>query len=226
MANRSIGLSEELHDYLMGVGVREPEVMRRLRDETAAIPQHDMQIAPEQGAFMSLLVRAIGARRCLEIGTFTGYSSTAVALALPPDGLLVCCDVSREWTDIARRAWTDAGVAERVELRIGPALETLDAMLADGPDGSAGEAGTFDFAFIDADKGNYDNYYERCLQLVRPGGLIAIDNVLWSGKVADSSVTDETTSLMRALNAKIAADERVDVSMLPLADGLTLARVR
>jgi predicted O-methyltransferase YrrM len=220
MSNRSIGLSGELHDYLVSVGVREPEVLRRLRETTASLPQHGMQIAPEQGALLGLLVRLTGARRCLEVGTFTGYSSTAVALALPPDGRLVCCDVSREWTDLARRAWADAGVAERVELHLGPAIDTLDALLA------AGGAGSFDFAFIDADKGGYDGYLERALRLVRPGGLIAIDNVLWSGRVADPADHDSSTEVIRALNAKLAADERVDVAMVPVGDGLTLLRVR
>jgi predicted O-methyltransferase YrrM len=220
MSNASIGLSEELHSYLVKVGVREPDVLRRLRDRTAAIPEHGMQIAPEQGAFMSLLVKVMGARNCLEVGTFTGYSSTAVALALPPDGRLVCCDVSREWTDIARESWTEAGVADQVELRLGPALETLDQLLADGG------TGRFDFAFIDADKPNYDGYVERALRLVRPGGLIAIDNVLWSGRVADSSVDDESTVAIRALNEKLASDKRVEVALVPIGDGLTLLRVR
>lgn len=220
MSNRSIGLGEELHAYLVASGVREPAVLRRLREETARLPQHGMQIAPEQGAFMALLVRLLGARRCLEVGTFTGYSSTAVALALPPDGRLVCCDVSREWTDVARRAWADAGVADRVTLHLGPAADSLDALLA------AGEAGTYDFAFVDADKGGYDGYVERALRLVRPGGLILIDNVLWSGAVADPSDHDPSTEAIRALNAKLAVDERVDLAMVPVGDGLTLLRVR
>ena len=220
MSNASIGLSQELHSYLVKVGVREPDVLRRLRDRTAAIPEHGMQIAPEQGALMSLLVKVMGARNCLEVGTFTGYSSTAVALALPPDGRLVCCDVSREWTDIARETWTEAGVADRVELRLGPALETLDQLLAEEG------AGRFDFVFIDADKPNYDGYVERALRLVRPGGLIAIDNVLWSGRVADSSVDDESTVAIRALNEKLAFDKRVEVALVPIGDGLTLLRVR
>ena len=204
----------------MRVGVREPEALRRIRERTAPLAQHGMQIAPEQGAFMALLVRAMGARRCLEVGTFTGYSSTAVALAMPSDGQLVCCDVSREWTDMARQAWADAGVADRIELRLGPAVETLDQLLADG------SAGSFDFAFIDADKPNYDGYVERALQLVRPGGLIAIDNVLWSGRVADASVEDESTNAIRSLNEKLAADQRVDLAMVPIGDGLTLLSVR
>jgi predicted O-methyltransferase YrrM len=220
MSNASIGLSQELHAYMVAVGVREPDVLRRLRERTAAIPEHGMQIAPEQGAFMALLVKVMGARTCLEVGTFTGYSSTAVALALPPDGRLVCCDVSREWTDSARETWTEAGVADRVELRLGPAIETLDQLLAEGG------AGGFDFAFIDADKPNYDGYVERALRLVRPGGLIAIDNVLWSGRVADSSVDDESTVAIRTLNEKLASDDRVEVAMVPIGDGLTLLRVR
>jgi predicted O-methyltransferase YrrM len=220
LSNASIGLSKELHQYLVSVGVREPEVLRRLRERTAELPESGMQIAPEQGAFMALLVRAMGARRCLEVGTFTGYSSTVVALALPPEGRMVCCDVSREWTDIARQAWTDAGVADRIELRLAPALETLDNLLADGG------ARSFDFAFIDADKPSYDGYVERALLLVRAGGLIAIDNVLWSGRVADPSDQDESTRAIRALNEKLATDERVDIAMVPIGDGLTLLQVR
>jgi len=220
MSNRSIGLAEDLHAYLLKVGVREPEVLRDLRAETAELPNANMQIAPEEGATLAMLVRILGARRVLEIGTFTGYSSTAMALALPADGRIVCCDVSEEWTDIARRAWAAAGVADLVELRLAPALDTLDDLLA------TDQAGTFDLAFIDADKENYLDYYERSLRLVRRGGVIAIDNVLWGGRVADPSVTDENTEAIRELNALIAADERVDVAMLPVADGLTLARIR
>jgi predicted O-methyltransferase YrrM len=220
MANASIGLDEKLHTYLVEVGVREHEVLRRLREETAALPESRMQIAPEEGAFLALLVRILGARKVLEVGTFTGYSSTAMALALPADGRIICCDLSKEWTDVARRAWADAGVADRVDLRLGPALDTLEELLA------AGEAGSFDLAFIDADKANYAGYYEAAVRLVRKGGVIAIDNVLWSGRVADPEVTDDDTNAIRALNDDIAADDRVDVAMLPLADGVTLARVR
>jgi predicted O-methyltransferase YrrM len=218
MSNRTLTLTDELNEYLVRVGTREPEILRRLREETAPLPQHNMQIGPDQGAFMAMLVRLIDAYRCLEIGTFTGYSSTAVGLALPPHGKMVCCDVSSEWTDIARRYWAEAGLADRIELRLAPAAETLDALL--------GEGATFDFAFIDADKSGYDTYYESCLRLVRSGGLITIDNVLWSGRVADASVQDEDTAAIRALNEKIAADERVDAVILPIGDGLTLARVR
>jgi caffeoyl-CoA O-methyltransferase len=220
VSSQSIGLSDDLHDYVVQMGVREPEVLRGLRERTALLPQGGMQISPEQGAFMALLVRVMGAKRCLEVGTFTGYSSTAVALALPPDGRVVCCDVSREWTDIAREAWADAGVADRIELHLGPALDTLDALVADGG------AGTFDFAFIDADKPNYDGYVERALELVRAGGLIAIDNTLWDGRVADSSVQDESTQAIRALNEKLSTDGRVDLALTPIGDGLTLLRVR
>jgi predicted O-methyltransferase YrrM len=220
MSNRSIGLDEALHAYLLSVGVREHPVLARLREETAQLPDAQMQIAPEEGAFLALLVRTLGPRKVLEVGTFTGYSSTAMAMALPAGGRIVCCDVSKEWTDVAKGAWTDAGVADRVDLRLGPAVETLEGLL------QAGEAGAFDLAFIDADKPNYAAYYEATVQLVRPGGLIAIDNVLWSGRVADPSVQDAQTTAIRALNATIAADERVDLAMVPIADGLTLARVR
>jgi predicted O-methyltransferase YrrM len=220
MSNGSIGLDEALNSYLVGAGVREHPVLTALRAETASLPDANMQIAPEEGALLALLVRLLPARRIVEVGTFTGYSSTAMALAQPDGGRITCCDVSPEWTDIARRAWTDAGVADHVDLRLAPALETLDGLLA------AGEEDGYDLAFIDADKPTYDAYYERALRLVRSGGLIAIDNVLWSGRVADPSDRDESTEAIRALNAKIAADERVDVVMIPIADGVTLARVR
>ena len=218
MSGRSIGLSEELHAYLMGVGVREPEVLTALRADTADHPQASMQIAPEEGALLAMLVRLVGAGRVLEIGTFTGYSSTAMALALPPGGRITCCDISEEFTARARRVWADAAVEDRVELRIGPALESLAALEAEGA--------SFDLAFIDADKPNYAGYYEACLRLVRPGGLICIDNVLWSGRVADPSDTDPSTEAIRALNDAIAIDERVDVATVPIADGLTIARIR
>jgi predicted O-methyltransferase YrrM len=224
MSNVTLGLPNELHAYVLEHGVREPEILARLREETARLPQHDMQIAPEQGAFMALLVRLMGARRCLEVGTFTGYSSLAVALALPEDGRIVCCDISTEWTETARRYWTDAGVADRVDLRIAPALETLDALINDPEHGDD----SFDFAFLDADKRNYPAYYERLVYLVRPGGLIAIDNVFWEGEVAQppSPDDDEDVRAVRQLNDTVADDPRVDVAMVPVADGLTLARVR
>jgi predicted O-methyltransferase YrrM len=220
MTNKTIGLSDELAAYVVEVGAREPDVLVRLREETAAMPQHSMQIAPEQGAFLALLVELIGARRCIEVGTFTGYSSTAVARALPGDGRLVCCDVSEEWTSVARRYWQEAGVADRIDLRIGPAAETLDSLL------EGGEEATYDFAFVDADKAGYDGYYERLLRLVRPGGLIAFDNTLWGGAVLDQDPDDEDTRALQALNAKLAGDERVSLCLLPVADGVTLARRR
>jgi predicted O-methyltransferase YrrM len=220
MSKGSIGLSDELNAYLIEVGAREPEVLGFLRTETAVMPEAGMQIAVEQGALLSMLVKLLNARRVLEIGTFTGYSSTAMALALPPDGRIVCCDVSEEFTAVARRTWAAAGVEGKVDLRLAPALETLESLLAD--DG----AGTFDLAFIDADKTNYRGYVEGALLLVRAGGLIAIDNVLWSGRVIDPAETDEDTQAIRDLNADLATDERFDIAMLPIADGVTLLRVR
>ena len=220
MAHKTLGLADDLHEYLLRVGVREPPVLARIRQQTAELPEHDMQIAPEQGAFMALLVELMDAKRCLEVGTFTGYSSTAVALALPADGRLVCCDVSKEWTDHARRHWADAGVADKVTLRLGPAVETLDTMLA------AGEQGTYDFAFVDADKPSYPAYYERVLELVRAGGLLAFDNVLRRGDVVRAAANDPDTTAIRRLNATLATDERVSIAMVPIADGLTLARKR
>ncbi len=220
MSNRTIGLSDELAAYVVEVGSREPEVLARLREETAAIPQHGMQIAPDEGAFLAILVELIGARRCIEVGTFTGYSSTAIALALPEDGQLICCDVSEEWTSLARKYWDEAGVADRIDLRIAPAVETLDRLLADG------EEDAFDFAFIDADKPGYDAYYERLLRLVRPGGLIALDNTLWGGEVLNQDTDDESTRAIRALNTKLAGDERITLCLVPVADGVTLARRR
>lgn len=220
MSETSIGLDEPLSDYLVHVGLREHPVLARLRAEVAAMPERSMQISPDEGALLAMLVRISGARRIVEIGTFTGYSSTAMALALPDDGHIVCCDVSKEWTDLARRAWADAGVADRITLRLGPAVETLDELLA------AGDEGSFDLAFIDADKESYAAYYERALQLLRPGGLVAIDNVLWGGRVADPSAQDSTTLHIKVLNELIAADRRVDHVIIPIGDGLTLARLR
>ena len=220
MSTRSIGIDERLYDYLLTVSVREPSVLADLRSETARLPNGGMQIAPEQGQLMRLLVELIGARRCLEIGVFTGYSSTCIALALPEAGRLVACDVSEEYTNVARRYWRLAGVEQRIDLRLGPALATLDALLADG------HAGGFDFAFIDADKDNYLGYYERSLQLLRSGGLIAVDNVLWGGSVADPGDQRASTLAIRALNAQIARDERVSSSLVPIGDGLFLIRKR
>ncbi|MEH2211232.1 class I SAM-dependent methyltransferase [Nostoc sp.] len=217
MPKQSIGLDNQLYNYLLSVSLREPEILEKLRQETANHPRSGMQISPEQGQFMSLLVQLIGAKKTLEVGVFTGYSSLSVALALPADGKIIACDVSEEFTAIARRYWQEAGVADKIDLRLAPALETLDELLA------TGQAETFDFAFIDADKENYDGYYERSLQLIRPGGLIAIDNVLWSGQVADEQNQDESTQAIRALNEKLHHDERVTLSLVPIADGLTLA---
>jgi predicted O-methyltransferase YrrM len=216
MANRTLNLTDDLLAYVRAHGVREHPALARLREDTAPMEMAQMQIAPEQGAFMALLVQLTGARRILEIGTFTGYSSTAMALALPPDGRVTCLDVSEEWTARARQAWRDAGVDERIELRIGPAAESLGDL----------EDDSFDLAFIDADKPSYDSYYEGCLRVVRSGGLILIDNVLQGGRVADHGEDHENVVAIRALNDKIAADERVDMTLLPIADGLTLARVR
>lgn len=218
MSNRSLGLSDALYDYLLSVSLREPEILAELRRETMAMSERSMQIAPEQGQFMALLVRLSGARRILEIGTFTGYSALAMALALPPEGRIVACDVSEPWTQIARRYWQRAGVDTRIELRLAPALQTLDALIAEGGGGS------FDFAFIDADKGLYLDYYERSLALLRPGGLIAVDNTLWGGSVADPAKTDADTDAIRAFNAALHADPRIELSLVPIGDGLTLAR--
>ena len=214
MANRTLPMDDAIHAYLVGVSVRETPVMRRLREETAALAQARMQIGPEQGAFMRWLVATMGARRCLEIGTFTGYSALWIASAMSEGGRLVCLDVSHEYGAIARRAWADAGLADRIALHVAPAAETLPTL---------GEPGAWDFAFIDADKPSYDLYYEACLRLLRPGGVVAIDNVLWGGAVADPASTGESTEALRALNAKVAADPRGDACMVPIGDGLTLA---
>jgi predicted O-methyltransferase YrrM len=217
---RFVKATDQLMDYLSRVGAREHPAQTRCREETQAMGrQAMMQIAPEQGAFLALTVRLMGASRCLEVGTFTGYSALSVALALPPAGCVVALDVSKEFTDKARVYWRQAGVEDRIDLRLGPGADSLDKMIA------AGE-GPFDFAFIDADKPNYDTYYERSLKLVRPGGLIAFDNMLWSGAVADPTVKDADTSALRALNAKIHADARVDMALATIGDGVMLARVR
>ena len=220
MSSRNGFIETHIYDYILANSLRDRDELKRLRQETQTMPMGGMQVSPDQGQFMGLLVELIDAKRIVEVGTFTGYSSIAMALALPADGRLIACDVSDEFTSIARRYWQEAGVADKIELRLGPAVTTLDGMLA------AGEAGCFDMAFIDADKENYDAYYERCLQLLRPGGLILIDNVLWGGRPADANVQDESTVAIRALNAKIHADERVTTSLLSIGDGLTLARKR
>jgi len=220
MSNQSIGLPDELHEYLLSVSLREPDVMQRLRTETAEHPRSEMQIAPEQGQFLRFLVRLIGVRRSIEVGVFTGYSALAVAMELPPTGTLVACDVSEEYTGVARRYWVEAGVADRIDLRIAPAEETLSALLEDGQDG------TFDFSFIDADKETYDTYYEQSLKLLRPGGVIALDNMFRGGRVTDPEVGEESVRAIQRLNEKLRDDERVHLSMLPLADGVTLAMKR
>jgi len=220
VSSRTIPLTDALWKYLVDVTVSEPPVLANLRAETAGMRGAGMQISPEQGQFMALLVELIGAKRAVEVGVFTGYSSLRVALALPADGKLLACDVSEEYTNVARRYWQEAGVSDKVELCLAPALVTLDERL------KRGEHGTYDFAFIDADKGNYTGYYQRCLDLLRPGGLVAIDNTLWSGKVADPSVQDEDTVAIRALNELVAADPRVSSSLVPIGDGLLLARKR
>lgn len=214
------GLEEQLARYISAVTATEPDILRDLREETQARSDARMQISPEQGQFMRLLVELIGAKRCLEIGVYTGYSSTCVALSLPEDGLLVACDISDETTAVARRYWQRAGVLGKVQLTLGPALDTLRARLADG------EAGTFDFAFIDADKSSYDSYYEACLELLRRGGLIAIDNALWGGRVIQADADDPDTRAIRALNQKLMRDPRVSASLVPIGDGVYLARKR
>jgi len=220
VSNRTLPLDDRLYDYLLKKSLREPPALARLRAETASHPRVNMQIAPEQGQFMQMLVRLIGARRTIEVGVFTGYSSLAVALALPDDGRVLACDISEEYTAIARRHWREAGVAHKIELVLAPALAILDARLA------AGEADRYDFAFIDADKGGYRAYYERLLKLIRPGGLIAVDNTLWGGAVADPGDRDADTLAIREFNDRLLADQRVDLSLVPIGDGLTLARRR
>jgi predicted O-methyltransferase YrrM len=220
LSNRTIRLDDRTYEYLLAHSLREDPRLAALRAETAAHPQVNMQIAPEQGQFMQLLVRLTGARRAIEVGVFTGYSSLAVMLAMPPDGRLLALDVSEEYTAIARRHWRAAGVADRIELVIAPASATLDARLA------AGEAGRYDFAFIDADKAGYRGYYEQLLELVRPGGLIVVDNTLWSGEVANPVNREANTVALREFNDALHHDERVDLALLPVGDGLTLARLR
>lgn len=218
MSNTFLTLTEQLYAFIADNSLREPDVLRRLREETAASnPRAIMAISPVQGQFMMLLLKLIGAVKTLEVGVFTGYSSLCTALTLPPHGRIVACDVSAEWTAVARRYWAEAGVADKIDLRLAPATATLDALLADG------QAGTFDFAFIDADKANYDSYYERALQLVRKGGLIILDNMLWYGQVADPSVQDEDTVALRTLNEKLHHDARVFVSLIAVGDGMSLA---
>jgi caffeoyl-CoA O-methyltransferase len=220
MSSRRPVVTDDIHRYIVDHSVREPEVLARLRVETAGMPHAQMQIGPEQGQLMALLAKLINAKRCIEIGVFTGYSALVVALALPEDGKIVACDVNEAWTSIGRRYWQEAGVDHKIDLRLQPALRTLDSLIA------AGESGSYDYAFIDADKPRYDAYYERVLQLLRPGGLVLIDNVLWSGQVADPAATDADTMALKKLNAKLHKDERVDASLLGIGDGVMLARQR
>lgn len=218
--SRHFSFDERSYQYLLDIAVREPEVAARLREETQKLAQAQMQIAPDQGQFMQLLVQLLRAQRTLEVGVFTGYSSLWVALGLPEDGRIIACDVSEEYTAVARRYWKEAGVDRKIDLRLAPALETLDELI------SSGQQGTFDFAFIDADKTNYENYYERALELLRVGGLIAIDNTIWSGRVADLNEQDEDTVAIRRLNEKLFHDDRITLVMLTVGDGLTLALKR
>lgn len=220
MSRETMKLWPELRDYMLSVSLREDDVLRDLRIETSGMSSANMQISPEQGQFLNFLVKLTGSRRALEVGVFTGYSSLWTAMALPEGGTLTACDVSREWTSVAERYWKRAGVDGRIRLIIGPASETLSALLSDG------EAGTYDFAFIDADKQGYGDYFEKCLQLLRPGGFMALDNVFRHGRVMDSEADDPGTEAIRELNRRISVDDRIDVSMLPLGDGLTLARKR
>lgn len=220
MSGEVADLPERLAEYVRRIGVREDPLLERLRAETAALPEAQMQISPEQGALLAFLVELLGARRALEIGTFTGYSALVVARALGPEGRLVCCDRSPTWTAIARRYWAEAGLADRIELRLGPALASLDDLLA------GGAAGTFDFAFIDAAKDEYPAYFERVVRLVRPGGLVAIDNVFLGGAVADPTVDTPAVRAVRALNERLVADERLAVAVVPIRDGMTLVRRR
>ena len=217
MSKLNTGLAPELGDYIRSVTLRESPLLARLREQTASHPHAGMQVSPEQGQFLGLLVRLVNARRTLEIGVFTGYSSTSVALALPQDGEITACDVSVEWTDIARRYWREAGVDQKIQLHIGPALDTLRRLLAEG------RSGTYDFAFIDADKANYQAYFDAACELIRKGGLIVIDNVLWHGRVIDQAVQDADTIAIRTFNERLLADTRVLVSIVPIGDGLTLA---
>jgi caffeoyl-CoA O-methyltransferase len=219
MTNRTLSLDDTLYRYVIDHSLREHPVQAALREATRTHPHAGMQISPEQGQLMAMLVKLLGARRTIEVGVFTGYSALSVALALPADGIVLACDVNEAYTRIGRPYWEEAGVAHKIDLHLAPALQTLDARLA------AGEAGRYDFAFIDADKSSYDGYYERCLQLVRTGGLIAIDNTLWDGAVARPA-RDPDTQALQALNDKLHGDERIDLSLLPISDGLTLARKR
>lgn len=218
MSRRTINLDDNVYDYLLDISLRDTPVQKALRDETDNLEWARMQISPDQAQFMALLVRLINARKAIEVGTFTGYSALSVAQAMPDDGVVVACDISEEWTSIGRRFWQQAGVAHKIELHVAPAAETLSSLIEDG------QSGTYDFAFIDADKVNQLTYYELCMQLIHPGGLIAVDNVLWGGDVADPANHNEDTEAIRTFNQFIYQDVRVDISLVPIGDGLTLAR--
>jgi len=220
MANRSIGLNSELYDYLLNYGLREPDILQQLRNATEKEELSVMRSAPEQGQLMAMLLRLMGAKRVLEIGTYTGYATLWMALALPEDGKIVSCDVSEQWTAVGQAYWAAAGVADKIELHLQPALETLHTLLNKGAHES------FDFAFIDADKINYAAYFESCLKLIRPGGLIVVDNVLWGGSVIDGANREESTASIRVFNQQLSTDSRIELNMLPVADGITLAMKR
>ena len=220
MSRRTEKLTDELYEYLLSVSLREPELLRRLREETGELEDGRMQISPDQGQFMALLIELMEARNVLELGAFTGYSALVMALALPDDGRVLTCDINRERTEVAQKYWDESGLGHKINLHIGPASETLEMLLVNG------QAENFDFAFIDADKASLDLYYELCLKLVRPGGLIAVDNTLWHGKVIDPQATDQDTEAIRAINAKLRVDQRVSLSVVPIGDGLALARKR
>ena len=220
MSRQTLNLNSELYEYLQRVSLREAEILHRLREETARLPMARMQISPEQGQFMALLARLINAQRCIEVGVYTGYSALAVAQALPDEGYLLACDVDEEATAVARRYWSEAGVDQHIDLQLRPAVDTLNARI------HAGECGNYDLAFIDADKSGYMDYFEACLRLLRPGGLVMVDNVLWGGNVIDPDADDEDTRAIRAFNQILLQDQRVEISLLPIGDGLTLARKR
>ncbi len=218
MSRQTLSLTPELYQYILKVSLRENPVLAALRQATLELEESNMQISPEQGQFMQLLLKLMGAQNTIEVGVFTGYSTLATALALPEDGKIIACDISQEWTSIGKRHWVKAGVEAKIDLRLAPAAHTLQTLMDEG------QTGKFDFAFIDADKTGYDTYYELCLQLLRPGGLMMFDNTLWSGKVVDPDSSDPDVQAIRALNAKLHKDERIDLSLLPLSDGVTLAR--
>ena len=220
MSNRTLAINDDIHHYLLDHSLRESDSLKALREETMSLELSRMQIAPEQGQFMAMLVRMLGAKNIIELGVFTGYSTLCMAQVLPEDGRVLACDLDEVWTTIARKYWQQAGVDDKIELHLAPAKNTLAALI------DKGEQSQFDFAFIDADKENYFGYYEQCLELLRPGGVIAVDNVLWDGHVADSSIQDAETRAIRALNKHIHQDQRVDISLVPVGDGLTLARKR